>query len=137
MSKGLPRWFRLVFVLVMIVLCFVVVTQLIAQRNYNQQLDELRNDIEIANGQLAKQQKDNRERRDSMAAMTEEIAVLAPIAEAAQAEKDALKAEKKALKNDLAALEALQSDAQSESELICQRIQEAIEVLGITEGTAE
>lgn len=137
MSKGLPRWFRLVFVLVMIVLCFVVVTQLIVQRNYSQQLDELRNDIEIANGQLAKQKKDNRDRLAEKASMAEEIAVLAPIAEAAQAEKDALKAEKKALKNDLAALEALQSDAQSESDLIIQRILEVKEALGITGETAE
>lgn len=137
MSKGLPRWFRLVFVLVMIVLCFVVVTQLIAQRNYSQQLDELRNDIEIANGQLAKQKKDNRDRLAEKASMAEEIAVLAPVAEAAQAEKDALKAEKKALKNDLAALEALQSDAQSESDLIHQRILEVKESLGITGETDE
>lgn len=137
MSKGLPRWFRLVFVLVMIVLCFVVVTQLIAQRNYSQQLDELRNDIGIANGQLAKQKKDNRDRLEEKASMVEEIAVLAPIAEAAQAEKDALKAEKKALKNDLAALEALQSDVQSESDLIIQRILEVKEALGITGETAE
>lgn len=137
MSKGLPRWFRLVFVLVMIVLCFVVVTQLIAQRNYSQQLDELRNDIEIANGQLAKQKKDNRDRLAEKASMAEEIAVLAPVAEAAQAEKDALKAEKKALKSDLAALEALQSDAQSESDLIIQRILEVKESLGITGETAE
>lgn len=137
MSKGLPRWFRLVFVLVMIVLCFVVVTQLIAQRNYSQQLDELRNDIEIANGQLAKQKKDNRDRLAEKASMAEEIAVLAPVAEAAQAEKDALKAEKKTLKSDLAALEALQSDAQSESDLIIQRILEVKESLGITGETAE
>lgn len=120
MSKGLPRWFRLVFVLVMIFLCFVVVTQLISQRNYNQQLDELRNDIEIANGQLAKQKKDNRDRLAEKAAMEADIAVKAPIAEVAQAEKDALKAEKKALKQEVASLELLQAAAQEQEDFLIQ-----------------
>lgn len=120
MSKGLPHWFRLVFVLVMIVLCFVVVTQLISQRNYNQQLDELRNDIEIANGQLAKQKKDNRDRLAEKAAMEADIAVKAPIAEVAQAEKDALKAEKKALKQEVASLELLQATAQEQEDFLIQ-----------------
>ena len=120
MSKGLPRWFRLVFVLVMIVLCFVVVTQLISQRNYNQQLDELRNDIEIANGQLAKQKKDNRDRLAEKAAMEADIAVKAPIAEVAQAEKDALKAEKKALKQEVASLELLQATTQEQEDFLIQ-----------------
>jgi sensor histidine kinase YesM len=120
MSKGLPRWFRLVFVLVMIVLCFVVVTQLISQRNYNQQLDELRNDIEIANGQLAKQKKDNRDRLAEKAAMEADIAILAPIAEAEQAKKDALKAEKKALKQEVTSLELLQSTAQEQEDFLIQ-----------------
>lgn len=124
MSKGLPRWFRLVFVLVMIVLCFVVVTQLISQRNYNQQLDELRNDIEIANGQLAKQKKDNRDRLEEKAAMEADIAVKAPIAEAKQAEKDALKAEKKALKQEVADLEGLQSTAQEQEDFFIQTVLE-------------
>lgn len=124
MSKGLPRWFRLVFVLVMIVLCFVVVTQLISQRNYNQQLDELRNDIEIANGQLAKQKKDNRDRLEEKAAMEADIAVKAPIAEAKQAEKDALKAEKKALKQEVADLEGLQSTAQEQEYFFIQTVLE-------------
>ena len=120
MSKGLPRWFRLVFVLVMIVLCFVVVTQLISQRNYNQQLDELRNDIEIANGHLAKQKKDNRDRLAEKAAMEADIAILAPIAEAEQAKKDALKAEKKALKQEVTSLELLQSTAQEQEDFLIQ-----------------
>ena len=134
MSKGLPRWFRLFFVLMMIVLCFVVVTQLIAQRNYALQLDELHNDIEIANGQLALQKKQNREYLEEKVAMTAEIAELAPIAEAKKAETDALKAEKKAVKKEVTDLQTMQEGVLTQNDLIIQSVLEVISALG---GSAE
>lgn len=134
MSKGLPRWFRLFFVLMMIVLCFVVVTQLIAQRNYALQLDELHNDIEIANGQLALQKKQNREYLEEKVAMTAEIAELAPVAEAKKAETDALKAEKKAVKKEVTDLQTMQEGVLTQNDLIIQSVLEVISALG---GSAE
>ena len=134
MSKGLPRWFRLFFVLMMIVLCFVVVTQLIAQRNYALQLDELHNDIEIANGQLALQKKQNREYLEEKVTMTAEIAELAPVAEAKKAETDALKAEKKAVKKEVTDLQTMQEGVLTQNDLIIQSVLEVISALG---GSAE
>lgn len=133
MSKGLPRWFRLFFVLVMIVLCFFVVTQLVAQRNYTLQLDELHNDIEIANGQLALQKKQNREYLAEKDAMAVEIAELTPIAEAEKAETDALKAQKKALKKEETDLLALQEGAQTQTDLLVQSLLEVISTLDAAE----
>lgn len=137
MSKGLPRWFRLAFVLVMIILCFVVVTQLIAQRSYSLQLDELHNDIEIANGQLALQKKQNRQYLEEKDVLAAQIAELKPIAETEAARTDALRDQKKALNKELTELTAQQADEQTRKDLILTAVLEALDTLHITGETAE
>jgi len=114
MTHGLPRWFRLLFAGVMLLLCAVMVTQLIHQRDTLTLIDSLEGKIETAQKRLAKQQVEYDEYTADLPLVLAELEETAPLAEAASARAAALKLERNALREENAALAAQIADLQAQ-----------------------
>lgn len=116
MTHGLPRWFRLLFTLMMLVLCSVVVTHLVHQRNAQQLIADLEAKIETSGQRLLKQQREYDEYSALLPEVESELAAVAPLAEAASARADELKAQRKALRAESEALAAELAALQAQAE---------------------
>lgn len=114
MTHGLPRWFRLLFVGVMLALCAVMVTHFIHQRSTLELIASLEAKIDSAQKRLAKQQKEYDEYTAELPEVLSELEIIAPQAEAATARASELKAQRNALREENAAQAALIADLQAQ-----------------------
>ena len=114
MTHGLPRWFRLLFVGVMLALCAVMVTHFIHQRSTLELIASLEAKIDSAQKRLAKQQKEYDEYTAELPEVLAELEIIAPQAEAATARAAELKAQRNALREENAAQAALIADLQAQ-----------------------
>lgn len=113
MTNGFPRWFRLLFVLVMLTLCTVMVTQIIQHHDLSARIADLRGKIETAEKRLAKQQAELEEYSAELPVVLAELETIAPAAEAAVARVAELKAQRSILRGTVADQAALIADLQA------------------------
>ena len=113
-SPGLPRWFRLLFVAVMLVLCAVMVTQILAHQSLSAEIAVLTGKIDTAQKRLLKQQREMEEYTAELPDALAELEITAPAAEAAAARVTELKAQRSALRSAVAEQEALIADLQAQ-----------------------
>lgn len=118
MTHGLPRWFRLLFTLVMLVLCCVVVAHLLHQNSAQTLIADLEAKIETSGQRLAKQQKEYDEYTALLPQVEAELAEAAPLAQAAAARVDELKAQRKTLRAENEALAAELTALQAQAEAV-------------------
>lgn len=137
MTHGYPRWFRLFFAAVMLVMCAVFVTQLISQRQAAEQIVLLKESITLQEKRLAKQQAEYDEYLAELPLVRAELEQNAPLAQAAAAQVTELKAQRTALREENAALAAelaaLQQQAEesnavhlADNEALLQQLEEAV-----------
>ena len=118
MSHGLPRWFRLLFVAVMLVLCAVLVTQIVRQQSLVTSIDDLQGKLDSAQKRLALQQKQLREATEELPLVLAELETAAPAAAAAEARKDELKAQRNTLSQEVAAQRARIAELQAQHDTL-------------------
>ena len=116
MTHGYPRWFRLFFAAVMLVMCAVFVTQLISQRQAAEQIVLLKESITLQEKRLAKQQAEYDEYLAELPLVRAELEQNAPLAQAAAAQVTELKAQRTALREENAALAAELAALQQQAE---------------------
>lgn len=114
MTNGLPRWFRLLFVAVMLTLCIVMVTQIIEHQSLASQITELTGKIETAQKRLVKQQAELTAYSEELPVVLAELETAGPAAEAAAAQVADLKTRRSALREANAAQAALIADLQAQ-----------------------
>lgn len=103
MTNGLPRWFRILFVVVMLALCGVMVTQIINHQSLTAQITDLQGKVDNAEKRLAKQEKELTEYSAELPQVLAELETAEPAAQAAVQQVTDLKAERKVLREENAA----------------------------------
>lgn len=103
MTNGLPRWFRILFVVVMLALCGVMVTQIIHHQSLTAQITTLQGKVDSAEKRLAKQEKELTEYSAELPQVLAELETAEPAAQAAVQQVADLKAERKLLREENAA----------------------------------
>lgn len=114
MANGLPRWFRLLFVGVMLALCIVMVTQIIQHRSLAAEIVTLQGKLDTAQKRLAKQQKELDEYSAELPVVLAELETADPAARAAAERVAELKAQRNALRQENAEQAAIISDLQAQ-----------------------
>ena len=114
MPNGFPRWFRLLFVVVMLALCAVMVTQIVQHHDLSARIADLRGKIETAEKRLAKQQAELDEYNTELPVVLAELETAAPAAEAAVVQVNNLKTQRTALRETVAQQNALIADLQAQ-----------------------
>lgn len=106
MLQKLPRWFRALFVAVMLLLCLVLASQLLHQRSLRGQIVLLTEELSITEQRLAKQQLEYDQAVAELPLVLEQLALTQPAADAIYAQEQAMRAERKALRAESAELNA-------------------------------
>lgn len=106
MTQSLPRSFRAVFVLVMLLLCLTMVTQILHQQSLRSQISLLTEEISITQQRLAKQQQEYDQALASLPQVQSELAQTQPAADEVYAKEQAMRAQRKALRAENAELAA-------------------------------
>lgn len=117
--QTLPRWFRVVFVAVMLALCCAVAVHAFEHERLVQQIDQLTEEVSITHQRLRKQQMEYDQALADLPRMEAELAVVGPQAEAIYQQEQELRTLRKALRAEAKDLEAqlaaLQADAAQSS----------------------
>lgn len=139
MAHPLPRWFRALFVSVLLSLCVVMAFQLFHQASLRQQADQLTQELDITRQRLAKQQLEYEQALAKLPAVEAELTDTAPKAAAVYAREQELRAQRKLLKAEGAQLEETLSNLQPEldaaaaavlnAQLAAEYLEEALEDL--------
>lgn len=114
MTNGFPRWFRVLFVALMLTLCTVLVTQIIHHQRLTAEIDVLLGKIDSAQKRMTRQVNELTEYSADLPQVLAELAVTGPAAEAAVARVNELKAERAALRAAIAQQEAIIADLQAQ-----------------------
>ena len=104
MSRGLPKWFRALFVAVMLLTCAMVVTQVIRHVQLQDQIADLQLKVETTQKRLAKQQMEYDAYTAELPVVLAELETAEPAAAEAAAKADALKEQRKQLRAENAEL---------------------------------
>ena len=94
----LPRWFRVLFVLVMLTLSAVMAMQLFRQASLRSQIVQLTDELSISQQRLAKQQLEYDQALASLPQIQQELALVAPKAEAVYQQEQTLRDQRKTLR---------------------------------------
>ncbi len=114
MTTGFPRWFRTLFVAVMLALCTVLVTQIIHHQDLSAQITTLQGQIDTARKRMVRQVRELEEYTAELPLVQAELEVAGPAAEAAAARVASLKAQRRALQDAIAAQEARIAELQAQ-----------------------
>ena len=134
-SSGLPRWFCLLFVVVMLALCTVLISQILQHQALCDEIAVLQGKLETAQGRIPRQERELADYTAELPLVLAELEVVAPAAQAAEARVVELKAQRAALRETVAAQEARIAELQSQldslpvPDVTLQQVNEAIEVL--------
>lgn len=118
MSHGLPRWFRLLFVAVMLTLCAVLVTQIVRQQSLVAGIDDLQGKLDSAQKRLALQQRQLREATEELPLVLAELETAAPAAAAAEARVTELKTQRNFLRQEVEAQKARIAELQAQLDVL-------------------
>ena len=140
MTHGYPRWFRLLFAVIMLTVCVVFITQLIAQHQAVEQIALLQSNVDLQSKRLVKQQKEYAEYMAEFPQVQAELERVAPIAKAAADQEAELRARRAALRSEQAELESQLAQLQeqvrdtnatalADHEAFNRQIQDAIDLL--------
>lgn len=113
-STGLPRWFRFLFVVVMLALCIVMVSQILCHQSLSAEISDLTGKIDTAQKRLLKQQREMEQYSAELPDVLAELEIAEPAAAAAAARVTELKAQRSALRETIAAQEAVIADLQNQ-----------------------
>ncbi len=102
----LPRWFRIVFVTVMLLTCVTVASQVPHQAAMKREIVRLTGDLDILYQRIRKQEMEHAQALAALPAVQAELALVAPEAEAIYAREQTLRAQRKALRAEAKALTA-------------------------------
>lgn len=116
MSRGLPKWFRALFVAVMLLTCAMVVTQVIRQVQLQDQIADLQLKVETTQKRLAKQQMEYDAYTAELPVVLAELETAEPAAAEAAAKADALKEQRKQLRAENAELAAALEELKTQAE---------------------
>lgn len=114
MTNGFPRWFRLLFVVIMLALCTVMVTQIIQHQRLAGQITDLLGKIETAQKRLAKQEAELAAYSEELPGVLAELETATPAAEAVVARVAELKTQRSALRETTAAQAAQIAELQAQ-----------------------
>lgn len=110
MTHGLPRWFRLLFVAVMLALCATVVTQILNHHDLAAQVSTIQGKLESAQKRLALQEKQLREAEAELPIVLAELETAEPAAQSAAAQVADMKTRRTELRQTIAAQDAQIAD---------------------------
>ncbi|MBR3763270.1 MAG: hypothetical protein IKK57_01795 [Clostridia bacterium] len=113
-STGLPRWFRFLFVVIMLALCVVMVSQILRHQSLSAEIADLTGKLDTAQKRLLKQQREMEQYCAELPDVLAELELAEPAAEAAAARVTELKAQRSALRETVAAQEAVIAQLQSQ-----------------------
>ena len=113
-STGLPRWFRFLFVVIMLALCVVMVSQILRHQSLSAEIADLTGKLDTAQKRLLKQQREMEQYSAELPDVLAELEIAEPAAEAAVARVTELKAQRSALRETVAAQEAVIAQLQSQ-----------------------
>lgn len=114
MPKMLPKWFRTLFVVGMLLTVVMVCVSLWQGADQDAQIRELEVKLEANAARLRKQEAELRAAQEKLPEVREALVTALPAAEAAEAAEDALRAERKRLRGDKKELEALNGTQREE-----------------------
>ncbi|MBQ2954389.1 MAG: hypothetical protein IJE07_12730 [Clostridia bacterium] len=114
MTHGFPRWFRLLFVAVMLALCTVLVTQIIRHQSLIADVADLQGKLDSAQKRLALQQKQLREATEELPDVLAQLETAAPAAQAAADRVTELKTQRSTLREEVAAQNALIAELEAQ-----------------------
>lgn len=118
MTHGLPRWFRLLFVAVMLALCATVATQILNHHDLAAQVSTIQGKLESAQKRLALQEKQLREAEAELPIVLAELKTAEPAAQSAVAQVADMKTRRTELRQTIAAQDAQIADLTAQLALL-------------------
>lgn len=118
MTHGLPRWFRLLFVAVMLALCATVATQILNHHDLAAQVSTIQGKLESAQKRLALQEKQLREAEAELPLVLAELETAEPAAQSAAAQVADMKTRRTELRQTIAAQDAQIADLTAQLALL-------------------
>ncbi len=130
-APQLPRWFRIVFVAVMLALCLAVVTQVPHQEEMQRLIVQRTDEIDVSRQRLRKQEMELAAARDALPAAQAELAVLAPQADAVYQREQELRARRKELRAQAKELDSQLADltVRAQEDPVVRQADEALSAL--------